>query len=84
MELILIPIAGLRSWLDENQANIESIQLGTQRGVKKDGTRFMYRVTEGDWLERIRGQRFKGYQITPGVRLTSYEISHLQSMLQIS
>lgn len=84
MELILIPIAGLQTWIRENEHEFTSIQLGTQRGVKKDGTRFMYRVTEGDWLERIRGQRFKGYQITPGVRLTSYEISHLQSMLQIS
>ena len=82
MELILIPVAGLRSWLDENQSKIASIQLGTQKGVMKDGTRFMYRVTEGDWLERLRGSRLKSYRVTRGVRLTTFEVSRLQAMLQ--
>lgn len=82
MELILIPVAGLRSWLDENQSKIASVQLGTQRGVMKDGTRFTYCVAERDWLERLRGQRFKNYRATRGVRLNTHQVSCLQAMLQ--
>lgn len=84
MDLILIPVAGLRAWLDDNQAEFASIQLGTQKGVMKDGTRFMYRITEGDWLERLRGQRIKSYRITRGVRLTTHQVSCLQAMMQMS
>lgn len=82
MELILIPVAGLRGWLDDNRESFASVQLGTQKGVMKDGTRFTYCVTERDWLERLRGQRFKNYRVTPGVRLNTHQVSLLQAMLQ--
>jgi len=84
VDLILIPTAGLQTWIRENEHEFTSIQLGTQKGVMKDGTRFMYRVTEGDWLERLRGTTIKSYSITRGVRLTTFEISALQAMMQMS
>lgn len=84
VELILIPIAGLTTWIRENENEFMSLQLGTQKGVMKDGTRFMYRVTEGDWLERLRGIRLKSYRVTRGVRLNNFETSALQAMMQMS
>lgn len=75
MELILIPVAGLRTWIHENEHEFASIQLGTQKGVMKDGTRFMYVVTERDWLERLHGRMIKNYRITPGVQLTKCRAS---------
>lgn len=82
--LILIPVAGLTSWRIRNEDEFADLQLGTQRGRFRDGTRFRYIIAEGDWLERVRGLRLSDYRIERGCNLTSHEITALQAMMQIS
>lgn len=81
--LFIIPACGLKAWRDAQEASIASIQLGTQTGVLKDGRRFRYVVQDhGDYLSRLAGLRLSEYIIVGGARLTSYELSHLQSMVR--
>lgn len=82
--LILIAPCNLSYWLKSNEADIHWVQLGTQKGAFTDGRRFIYRVTEGDWLERLRGLRISEFKTTEGVRLNSFETSALQAMMQMS
>lgn len=82
--LVVIPPCGLAKWRTDNSERIASIQLGTQTGRFEDGKKFAYRVADGDWLERLRGIRFREYRIEQGCNLTTREIAALQAMMQIS
>lgn len=81
--LVIIPRCGLTKWRHDNSERIASIQLGTQTGRFDDGKKFRYTVADGDWLERLRGIRFREYKIEQGCNLTTREIASLQAMMQI-
>lgn len=83
--LVIIPQAGLAAWRADNSEHIAFIQLGTQTGRFEDGKKFRYVVlNHHDWLERLRGIRFREYRIERGCQLMTREIAALQAMMQIS
>lgn len=83
--LVIIPNCGLTAWREANSEHIAFIQLGTQTGRFEDGKKFRYVVlNHHDWLERLRGIRFREYRIERGCNLNTREIAALQAMMQIS
>jgi hypothetical protein len=83
--LVIIPTCGLARWRNDNSEQIAFIQLGTQTGRFEDGKKFRFVViNDHDWLDRLRGIRFREYRIERGCNLTTREISALQAMMQIS
>lgn len=82
--LFIINEAGLKNFRTAFEDKFESIQLGTQSGRLKDGRLFIYRVKSHDWLERLRGIRISSYETVGMVPLTTFEVSALQAMMQIS
>lgn len=83
--LVIIPNCGLAAWRAENSDRIAAIQLGTQTGRFEDGKKFRYVVlNHHDWLDRLRGIRFREYRIERGCNLSTREIAALQAMMQIS
>ncbi len=81
--LVIIPPCGLLKWRQDNSEQIAFIQLGTQTGRFMDGLKFRYVVVDHhDWLDRIRGIRFREYRVEQGCNLTTREIAALQAMMQ--
>lgn len=77
--LVVIGPCSLAAWRTANDHRIKSIQVGTQSGEFRDGTRFRYVIADGDWLTKIRGTRWSGF-LEFGVNLKSFERASLQAM----
>lgn len=58
--------------------------MGTQKGVLKDGRRFMLIVKdlEGKWVARVKKLHFKAFECFEGTRLDAYERNFLEAMVR--
>lgn len=83
--LIVIPQCGLAAWRMLNSEKIEHIQLGTQTGRFVNGEKFRYAIADSspDWMERLRGLRFRRLQVEEGTNLVSHQIRSMQALLQL-
>lgn len=82
--LILTSEASFRHFMHRSQHRIGSYQMGTGKGVLKDGRRFILvsKDLEGRWITRVKGLAFKAFECFEGTRLDAYERNFLEAMVR--
>lgn len=80
--LILTSEGSFRHFMHRSQHRIGSYQMGTGRGVLKDGRRFQLitKDLEGKWMKRVKSLNFKAFETFEGTRLDAYERNFLEAM----